>query len=193
MNDATNGYELLLEHPGPPPETIPLLTRAWDARRIEDWLLNETWPESCSAPGEHLTDAGTDGAGRWAVHDGKRLRATDCEWLRHVTELQTIRRTWWRTHWQSWPPRAAQTRKPRELRIALDCDLESPAEMFHLYVALGDDGKPIGPPELRTFDPDAKPEMPTEAAVVIETNRTVTDLLEWIAWLLFDGRRNALR
>ena len=35
--------------------------------------------------------------------------------------------------------------------------------------------------------------MPTEAAVVIETNRTVTDLLEWIAWLLFDGRRSALR
>ena len=193
MNDATNGYDLLLQHPAPPPETIPLLTRAWDARRAEDWLLNGTWPEGCSAPGEHLTAAGTDGAGRWAVHDGQRLRATDCEWLRHVTEVQTIRRTWWRTHWQSWPPRAAQTREPRELRIALDCDRDSPVQMFQVYAALGDDQKPIGPPELRTFDPDADTEMPTEAAVVIETNRTVTDLLEWIAWLPFDGRRSVLR
>ena len=65
--------------------------------------------------------------------------------------------------------------------------------MFQLYAALGDDEKPIGPPELRTFDPDADTEMPTEAAVVIETNRTVTDLLEWIAWLPFDGRRSVLR
>ena len=37
--------------------------------------------------------------------------------------------------------------------------------MFQLYVALGDDEKPIGPPELRTFDPDADTEMPTEVAV----------------------------
>ena len=107
--------------------------------------------------------------------------------------MQTIRRAWWRTHWQSWPPRAAQTREPGELRIALDCDRESPAEMFQLYAALGDDEKPIGPPELRTFDPDADTEMPTEAAVVVETNRTAADLLEWIAWLLFDGRRSAPR
>ena len=193
MNDPTNGYELLLRHPGPPPETVPLLTRAWDARRTEDWLLNGTWPEGCGAPGDHLTTAGADGSGRWAVHDGERLRAHDCEWLRHVTEVQTIRRAWWRTHWQSWPPRAAQTRKPGELRIALDCDRDSPVQMFQLYAALGDDKKPIGPPELRTFDPDADTEMPTEAAVVVETNRTAADLLEWIAWLLFDGRRSAPR
>ena len=107
--------------------------------------------------------------------------------------MQTIRRTWWRTHWQSWPPRAAQTREPGELRIALNCDLESPAEMFQLYAALGDDEKPISPPELRTFDPDADTEMPTDAAVVIDTNPAAADLLEWIAWLPFDGRRNALR
>ena len=65
--------------------------------------------------------------------------------------------------------------------------------MFQLYVALGDDQMLIDAPELRTFEPDADTEMPTEAAVVIETNRTVGDLLEWIAWLLFDGRRSALR
>ena len=76
------------------------------------------------------------------------------------------------------------------MRIALDCDPECPVQMFQLYVALGDDEKPIGAPELRTFDPGADTEMPTEAAVVIETNPAVTDLLEWIAWLLFDGRRS---
>ncbi len=193
MNDATSGYELLLQNRQPPPETVPLLKRAWDAHRTEDWLLNGTWPEGCGAPGEHLTAAGTDGAGRWAVLDGERLRATDCGWLRHITEVQAIRRTWWRTHWQSWPPRAAQTREPRELRIALDCDPESPVQMFQLYVALGDDEKPIGPPELRTFAPDADTEMPTEAVVAVETNQTAADLLEWLAWLLFDGRRSAPR
>ena len=193
MNRATSGYELLLRRPAPPPETIPLLRRAWDARRTEDWLLNGTWPEGRSAPGEHLTAAGTDRAGRWAVHDGERLRATDCEWLRHITEVQAVRRTWWRTRWQSWPPRAGQTREPREVRIALDCDPGSPVQMFQLYVALADDQMPVGAPELRTFHPDADTEMPTEAAVVIETNPAAADLLEWIAWLLFDGRRSAAR
>ncbi|MCY4599272.1 MAG: hypothetical protein OXF27_05070 [Acidobacteria bacterium] len=193
MNSTTNGYELLLRRPAPPPEIVPILKRAWDAYRTEDWLLNQAWPEGCSAPGKHLTAAGTDDAGRWAVHDGQRLRATDCEWLRHITEVRTIRRTWWRTRWQSWPPRAGQTRQPGELRIALDCDLESPAETFQLYAALGDDLKPIGAPELRTFDPDADTGMPTEAAVFIETNPAASDLLEWLAWLLFDGRRSALR
>ena len=91
-----------MQRPAPPPETVPLLRRVWDAHRTEDWLLN-------------------------------------------------------------------------------------------LYVALGDDEKPIGRPELRTFDPDADTEMPTEAAVVIETNPAAADLLEWIAWLLFDGRRSAPR
>ncbi len=193
MNEPTNGYELLLRRPVPPPETVPLLTRAWDAYRTEDWLLNGAWPKGCSGSGKHLTATGTDGAGRWAVHDGERLRAHDCEWLRHITEVQTIRRTWWRTHWQSWPPRAGQTREPRELRIALNSDLDGPAEMFQLYVALGYDGKPIGPPKLRAFQPDADTAMPTDAAVVIETNPVAADLLEWIAWLLFDGRRSALR
>ena len=193
MNDATSGYELLRQHPAPPPETIPLLKRAWDARRTEDWLLNGTWPESRSAAGEHLTATGTDRAGRWVVHDGEHLRAADCEWLRHITEVQTIRQTWWRTHWQNWPPRAGQTREPGEVRIALDCDPGSPVQMFQLYVALGDDQMPLGAPELRTFHTDADTEMPTEAAVVIETNRIAADLLEWIAWLLFDGRRSAAR
>ncbi len=193
MSDTTNGYELLLRRPAPPPETIPLLKRAWDARRTEDWLLNAAWPEGRSAPGEHLTAAGTDRAGRWAVLDGERLRAADCEWLRHITEVQTIRRTWWRTRWQSWPARAAQTREPGEVRIALDCDADSPVQMFQLYLALGDDQMPIGAPELRTFHPDADTEMPTEAAVVIETNPAAAELLEWIAWLLFDGRRSAPR
>lgn len=193
MNRATSGYELLVRRPAPPPETMPLLKRAWDARRTEDWLLNGVWPEGCSAPGEHLTAAGTDGARRWAVHDGERLTAADCEWLRHVTEVRTIRRTWWRTRWQSWPPRAAQAREPGEVRIALGCDLESPAEMFQLYVALADDQLPIGAPELRTFGPGTDTRMPTDAAVVIETNPAAADLLEWIAWLLFDGRRTAPR
>ena len=193
MNDATSGYELLRRRPAPPPETIPLLRRAWDARRTEDWLLNGTWPEGRSAPGEHLTAAGTDRGGRWAVHDGERLRAADCEWLRHITEVQAVRRTWWRTRWQSWPVRAAQTREPREVRIALDCDPGNPVQMFQLYVALADDQMPLGAPELRTFHPDADTEMPTEAAVVVETNPAAADLLEWIAWLLFDGRRSAAR
>lgn len=196
MNDTTNttnGYELLLERPGPPPATVPLLKRAWDAHRTEDWLLNGTWPEGRGAPGEHLTAAGTDSAGRWAVHDGERLRARDCEWLRHITEVRTVRRTWWRTHWQSWPPLSGQTRQPREVRIALDCDPESPVQMFQLYAALADDEKPIGAPELRTFQPGVDTEMPAEAALVLETNRTVADLLEWLAWLLFDGRRSAPR
>ena len=193
MNHPTNGYELLLQHPGAPPETVPLLKRAWDARRTEDWLLNGTWPEGRSAPGEHLTAAGADRRGRWAVHDGERLRAADCGWLRHVTEVQTIRRTWWRTHCQSWPPRAGQTREPREVRIALDCDRGSPVQMFQLYAALGDDRMPVGAPELRTFEPGADTEMPTEAAVVIDTNPAAADLLDWIAWLLFDGRRSAPR
>ena len=193
MIGATSGYELLVRRPAAPPETVPLLKRAWDAHRTEDWLLNGAWPKGCGAPGEHLTAAGTDGAGRWAVHDGQRLRADDCEWLRHITEVRTIRRTWWRTHWQRWPPRASQTREPREVRIALACDPESPADMFQLYAALGDDERPIVPPELRTFQPDAATEMPAEAAVVIKTNPVVTQLLEWIAWLLFDGRRSALR
>jgi len=117
----------------------------------------------------------------------------DCEWLRHITEVRTVRRTWWRTHWQSWPPLSGQTRQPREVRIALDCDPESPVQMFQLYAALADDEKPIGAPELRTFQPDVDTEMPAEAAVVLETNGTVADLLEWIAWLLFDGRRSAPR
>ena len=52
---------------------------------------------------------------------------------------------------------------------------------------------PIGAPELRTFEPDADTEMPTEAAVVIETNPAAAELLEWITWLLFDGRRSAAR
>ena len=65
--------------------------------------------------------------------------------------------------------------------------------MFQLYLALSDDEKPIGAPELRTFEPDADTEMPTEAAVVIETNPAAADLLEWIAWLLFDGRRSTPR
>ncbi len=192
MNGATSGYELLAEHPAPPPESVPLLRRLWDAHRTEDWLLNAAWPEGCSAPGEHLTAAGTDGAGRWAVHDGERLRADDCEWLRHITEVRTFRRIWWRTRWQRWPPRAAQTRRPRELRIALACDLDSSAETFQLYVALGDDERPTGPPELRTYGPDGGTEMPADAAVVIETNPAVADLLEWLVWLLFDGRRSAL-
>ena len=193
MNGATSGYELLLQHPAPPPETIPLLKRAWDARRTEDWLLNGVWPEGCSAPGKHLTAAGTDGARRWAVHDGERLSAADCEWLRHVTEVHTIRRTWWRTRWQSWPPRAAQTREPGEVRIALDCGRDSQVERFQLYVALDDDQVPTVATELRTFEPGTDTGMPTEAAVVIETNRIAAELFEWIAWLLFDGRRSAPR
>ena len=193
MNRATSGYELLVRRPAPPPETIPLLKRAWDARRTEDWLLNGVWPEGCSAPGKHLTAAGTDGARRWAVYDGERLTAADCEWLRHITEVKAIRRTWWRTPWQSWPPRAAQTRDPGEVRIALDCDPGSQVDMFQLYVALDDDQMPIRAPELRTFEAGADTEMPTEAAVVIETNPAAADLLDWIAWLLFDGRRSAPR
>ena len=193
MNGPANGYELLLDRPAPPPGIIPLLTRVWDAYRTEDWLLNGTWPGGCSGPGEHLAAAGTDGAGRWAVHGGQRLRAADCEWLRHVTEVRTIRRTWWRTRWQSWPARAAQTREPGELRIALNCDPESPVQMFQLYAALGDDGQPAGPPELRTFQPGVDAGMPAEAAIVIDTNSAAADLLEWITWLLFDGRRCAPR
>ena len=79
------------------------------------------------------------------------------------------------------------------MRIALDCDRDSPVQMFQLYAALGDDQMPVGAPELRTFHADADTEMPTEAAVVIETNPAAADLLEWIVWLLFDGRRTVPR
>ena len=193
MTNTANGYELLLQDPGPPPETLPLLKKAWDAHRAEDWLLNGRWPDKRGGPGDHLSAAGADASGRWATHDGKRLRASDCQWLRHITEVQTIRRTWWRTRWQTWPPAPSQPRDAGEIRIALDCDPESPVQMFQLYAALGADQKPVGPPELRTFHPDADTEMPTDATIVIATNQTVDDLLEWLAWLLFDGRRSVAR
>ena len=54
MNRATNGYELLLQHPALPPETMPLLKRAWDARRTEDWLLNGVWAGRLQRPGRTL-------------------------------------------------------------------------------------------------------------------------------------------
>ena len=194
MNDATSGYELLLRPPRTPARDHPppqaRLGRPPD-RRLAAQRDVAGRPQRPRRAPDRGRDRPRPGAGPSTTE--KRLRAADCEWLRHITEVQAVRRTWWRTRWQSWPPRAGQTREPREVRIALDCDPGSPVQMFQLYVALADDQMPLGAPELRTFHPDADTEMPTEAAVVIETNPAAADLLEWIAWLLFDGRRSAAR
>ena len=76
MNDATNGYELLLQHPGTPVRDRPpphaRMGRLPDRRLAAQ---RQAWPEGRSAPGEHLTAAGTDGAGRWTVYHGELLRA----------------------------------------------------------------------------------------------------------------------
>ena len=190
MSEATtNGYELLAEDPQPPPEAVPLLERLWDARRAEDWLLNAAFPDGRGAPGTHLTATGTDRAGRWAAYDGDRLRAEDCEWLRHITEVQSVRRAWWRTAWRRWPPGASPGPAPGEIRIALDCDPGDPVQMFQLYAHLGADGMPAGGPELRTFQAGADPGMPTDAGIAIESNTAVGEILDWLLWLLLDGRR----
>ena len=67
--------------------------------------------------------------------------------------------------------------------------------MFQLYAALGDDGRcPSAAPELRTFHADADTgDADRGGRRHRDQPGRVTDLLEWIAWLLFDGRRSALR
>ncbi len=106
------------------------------------------WPEG---PGEHLTAAGTDGAGRWAVHAGQRLAGTT------GSACDTSPRSG-----PSGGPGGARTRRagpraPRSRGNRESCGSrstatwESPVQMFQFYAALGDDEKPIGSPELRTL------------------------------------------
>ena len=103
MTDTRDPYAPLFDNPPPPAAMSNLLKLLWDAYRTEGWLLKGDWPHGCSAPGEHLTAAGADDGGRWAIHDGERLRAKNSQWLRHMTEVAVTGGTWWRTHWQRWP------------------------------------------------------------------------------------------
>ena len=190
MTDTSTPYRPLFAEPAPPPAIHALLRLLWDTRRAEGWLLNGAFPDGCSAPGEHLTATGTDADGRWAVLDGDRLRRGDCEWLRHITEVGTIAGMWWRTGWQPWPKRPARGPVTEEIRLALKADPDDLAPMFQLYAGLAADGKPDHSPDLRTFQDGADPQMPTDAAIDIPMNLAVTDVLEWLLWLPFDGRRS---
>ena len=190
MTDTCDPYTPLFDNPPPPAAISNLLKLLWDAYRTEGWLLNGDWPHGCSAPGEHLTAAGADDGGRWAIHDGERLRAEDSQWLRHMTEVAVTGGTWWRTHWQRWPKHNPQGPTAEEIRIALKRDADDVAPLFHLYAYVDIDGKPHGHPALRTFQDDADPGMPTDAGIELHTNLAVSELLEWVVWLPFDGRRS---
>ena len=76
----------------------------------------------------------------------------------------------------------------REIRIALHCAPTPPIQIFQLYADLAD-GKPAGNPELRTFQAGADPSMLTEADIANRTNTPVGEILDWLLWLPFDGRR----
>ncbi len=181
---------LLHDAPAPPDGMAGLLKQLWDAYRAEDWILNGTVPDGCSAPGEHLTEIGRDAGGRWARHDGETLRAADAEWLRHTTEVSAISRMWWRTAWEPWPKRQRPAAGGAdEIRLVLNCG-DEPAPSFNLYACLSrDDGLPNGRPALRTYQEDADREMLTDAGIEVDVNPTVGELLEWLLWLPFDGRR----
>lgn len=190
MTDTTAAYRPLLADPAPPHDIHALLRLLWDTRRAESWLLNGTFPDECASPGEHLAATGANAHGRWAILDGDRLGRRDCEWLRHITEVSTIAGMWWRTRWQQWPKRPPHGPVPEEVRFALKTGPDDLAPMFHLYADLAEDGKPAGPPELRTFQDSADPQMPTDAGIEIPTNLAVRDVLDWLLWLPFDGRRS---
>ena len=181
-------YTHLWTPPAPPGPLRPVIARLWDSRHAEDWIRNGTHPHDRTAPGDYLTATGTDQDGRWARLEDEVLRARNSRWLRHITEVSVIASIWWRPVWQRWPKRPGIASPGTEVRIALDAG-DAPMPMFHLYARLGDDTMPATSPTLMTFGPDADPEMPTDATVEVPVNVDVDELLEWLLWLPFDGRR----
>ena len=152
-------YTHLWTPPAPPEPLRPLIARLWDTRHAEDWILNGSHPHDRAATGDYLTALGTAVDGRWARLEDEVLRISNREWLRHITEVS-----------------------------ALDAG-DMPMPMFHLYARLGDDNLPATGPTLTTFTPTADPGMPTDATVELPVNTDVDELLEWLLWLPFDGRR----
>lgn len=181
-------YTHLWTPPAPPGPLRPLIARLWDTRHAEDWIVNGVHPHGRAATGDYLTALGTDVDGRWARLEDEVLRISNREWLRHITEVSTIAGIWWRTVWQRWPKRPGAASPGTDVRIGLDAG-DLPMPMFHLYVRLGADNLPATGPTLMTFTPDADPGMPTDATVELPVNTDVDELLEWLLWLPFDGRR----
>ncbi|MDE0456092.1 MAG: hypothetical protein OXI15_02255 [Chromatiales bacterium] len=182
-------YTHLWTPPAPPHAVRPLIARLWDSRHAEDWIVNGTHPHDRSAPGDYLTATGADQNGRWARLEDETLRITNRDWLRHITEVSAIGSIWWRTVWQRWPKRPDTGNPGADVRIALNAG-DMPMPMFHLYARLDvDDNLPATSPTLMTFGPDVDPGMPTDATAEVPVNGDVDELLEWLLWLPFDGRR----